>query len=251
MSSLLQPAAGASLDWAGLHNARDLGGHLTPQGRTRYGAVVRSEAPTRLTAAGRERLREHGITGFVDLRSEEEAAAEPSPFAGGRGYRRVPILDRPAMQAVRGMRRSEDLLRFMVFDRTELIGEALLNVLDLSADGGVLIHCRVGKDRTGVVAALLLLNAGVDPADVAADHARSEANLEPLLASLAVEARTDEERAEAGMRRFAPTPDSLLVALREITERHGSVPRYLREIGLTTDELAALRLLLTPSRRPR
>jgi protein-tyrosine phosphatase len=248
MSITLPAEAEGKLAWDGLHNARDLGGIDTPDGPTRFGVVVRSEAPTLLTAGGRRRLEEHGVSAYLDLRSDEEAAEEPSPFALERGYRRVTILDREAMQRVRRMHESEDLMRFMLFKRAELIGEALLNLLDLSATGGVLVHCRAGKDRTGIVSALLLSNAGACNQAVADEHARSRLNLEPLFAYWASRARSEEERALASMPKFVPTRESMLVTLDEIAARHGGVPQYLRHIGLTADEVAALRLLLVSRR---
>jgi protein-tyrosine phosphatase len=244
MSTTSQPETSRRLAVDGLHNARDLGGFDTRDGRTRHRVVVRSEVPTLITAAGRQALHEHGIARHLDLRSDEEAEEEPSPFAGARGYRRVSILDRHAMITVRTMDRSEELMRFLLFRRSEFIAEALLNLLDLSAEGGVLIHCRAGKDRTGALAALLLGNAGVEPQVIAADHALSADNLEPLFVRWARIARNEEERALASMRKFAPTRESMLLTLAEVTARHGGVPQYLRRIGLTADEVAALRLLL-------
>ncbi len=248
MSITLPAAIDRKLGWDGLHNARDLGGIETPDGPTRFGVVVRSEAPTLLTAHGRDQLEEYGISGHLDLRADEEADEEPSPFAGERGYRRVAILDREAMERVRGMHESEDLMHYMLFKRGELIGEALLNLLDLSATGGVLVHCRAGKDRTGILAALLLSNAGATPDAIADEHAKSRLNLEPLFAYWASRAQSEEERSLASMRKFVPTRESMLVTLGEIAARHGGVPLYLRHIGLTADEVTALGLLLIPSR---
>lgn len=239
-----QPEAGRRLLWEGLHNARDLGGHQAAGGLTRFGAVVRSEVPTLLTDAGRRQLEEHGVTGCLDLRSDEEAAEEPTPLMLERGYRRVPILDRESMLRVREMHRSEELMRFLLYTRSEQIAEALLNLLDLSAGGGVLVHCRAGKDRTGLLAALLLANAGVEAEAIALDHARSRLNLEPLFAYWATRARSEEERALASMRTFVPTRESMLVTLAGLKARHGGAAGYLRDAGLTADEVAALRLLL-------
>lgn len=237
------------LEIEGLYNARDLGGHPTPHGPTRRRAVVRSEAPTSLTETGRSQLAEHGVTAYLDLRSDEEAGEEPSPFAGSRWYRRVPLLDHTALLEVRELRRSEDLMRHLLFRRAEMVGEALLTLLDLAQTGGVLVHCRAGKDRTGLLAALLLANAGVEPTAVAVDHAHSQSRLEPLFAIWAARAGSDEERALISMRRFERTPQSMLVTLAELDARHAGVGGYLRFIGLLADEVAALQLVLVESRR--
>ena len=68
------------LDWEGCHNVRDLGGLRTADGRElRRGAVVRGDAPDRLTAAGWDALRAHGIETIVDMRNEDERPGGPAP----------------------------------------------------------------------------------------------------------------------------------------------------------------------------
>lgn len=240
-----QPSiAGMDLAIEGLHNARDLGGHAGPHGITRHGAVVRSESPALLTEAGRQALRAHGITASLDLRSDEEVDEEPSPLAASNLYKRAPILDREAMLKVRDLSHSEDLMQFMLFERSAQLAGALAGLLELAAAGGVLIHCRAGKDRTGLVAALLLANVGVPPVDIADDHARSNLNLEPLFAHWQSIAKNEEEKALASMRRFAPTRESMLVTLDAVAARSGGVPQYLVEIGLSETQVAGLRRLL-------
>lgn len=248
MSLTLPLVAGTNLDWDGLHNARDLGGHPTPVGPTRRRVLIRSEAPLHITEVGRHALREHGVTGFLDLRSDQEAEAEPSPFAGTRGYRRIAILDASALEHVNALATGADLLTYMLTERDEAIGAALLNLLDLSADGGVLFHCRLGRDRAGLLAALLLANAGVEAEAIAEDHARSEWNMEPLYAAWAQRGDADAARRIASARRFSPSRASMEVAMRMLEGRHGGVRRYLRWIGLSADEIAALRRILAPGR---
>ena len=238
---------GASLDWEGMHNVRDLGGHPTPWGRTRFGAVICSEAPTLLTPAGRRQVVAHGVRGFLDLRSAEEAAEVPGPFTGDAGYVLVPILDHPAMEHVRTLQTAEQLFAYMVLDRSAGLAAALRALLRLSGRGGVLIHCRAGKDRTGVLAALLLANAGVSTEVIATDHARTRENIEPLYAYWTEQARDEAERALVSRRRFEATADSIRHMLGLIEERHGGVADYLGAIGLQPAEIEALRLILAPA----
>ena len=60
---------------------------------------------------------------------------------------------------------------------------AAVGVIADAEEGGVLVHCHAGKDRTGLVVALLLAVAGVAPEVIAADYALSEPNLAPSLAA--------------------------------------------------------------------
>jgi protein tyrosine/serine phosphatase len=70
------------LAWDGCLNARDLGGYPTGDGgRTRWGAVVRSDSVAALTEAGRQALLDYGVRSMVDLRLPQEVAAHPNPFA--------------------------------------------------------------------------------------------------------------------------------------------------------------------------
>lgn len=241
----LRLEGGRRLEIDGLVNARDLGGHHTADGPTRYRRVIRSEAPTYISPEGRLQLAEYGVVAYLDLRSDEEARAEPSPLGSGRGYRRVPILNEAALRRVRSLTKGEELMEFMLVERAPQIGRSLHTLLELASDGAVLVHCRAGKDRTGLVAALLLSNAGVCDEAVAADHARSEHNLEPLFERWVATAKSDEERALISTRKFAATQDSMLVTLRQFWRRHSSgVSGYLRHAGLTADEIQSLRGLL-------
>jgi protein-tyrosine phosphatase len=97
-----------------------------------------------------------------------------------------------------------------------------------------------GKDRTGLVTALLLHLAGVDDDQIAADYAVSEERLRPYELTLLAEAETDAERER--IRRIAASPPEAMVAvLDELRRRYGSVEGYLRAGGLTDEDLSRLR----------
>ena len=231
----------------GLLNARDLGGLPAPGGLTRSGVVVRSEAPSRVGVEGRAQLERHGVNGYLDLRTPREVEEEPNPFASDRRYRLAPLLDEPAMEHVRGLSDPADLFDFMLEARAEAIAAALRELVELAGGGGVLVHCRAGKDRTGVVAALLLAAAGVATPVIGADHALTAHNIEPLYGYWADRARTDSERALISRRRFPATSASIIAALDHLIRRHGRVGSYLRGAGLSAAEIGAVSDLLSPA----
>jgi protein-tyrosine phosphatase len=235
-----------SLTWDGLYNVRDLGGHPTPFGRTRFGAVVRSEALTYLGEAGRSALFAYGIRTIIDLRSPGEAAAEEHPLRGLAGYRHLPLLDDQALGEVAGIPEAEQVYAYMLDRR----GEQLATILRVTicSPTPLLIHCKAGKDRTGVVVALLLANAGVGRSFIVSDYAVSERMLRPLYAMWArqdgVDVKADAD-AES-MSRYVSRPEAMLAFLERLDSRYGGPRSYLLSIGLTEAEVQALARLLLP-----
>jgi protein-tyrosine phosphatase len=164
------------LTWEGCWNARDLGGLPTRDGRsTRWGALVRSESLHRLTAAGWQALEAHGVRTLIDLRNIEQVATEPQHPPPGIATVGVPL--------EQGLEEDAEYRRWMAegWLGTPLYYEAFLTrwsdrcarvvaAVATAEPGGVLVHCRMGRDRTGLIVMLLLALAGVSPEDIAADH---------------------------------------------------------------------------------
>jgi protein-tyrosine phosphatase len=116
-------------------------------------------------------------------------------------------------------------------------------------DGVVVIHCAAGKDRTGLISALLLGLAGVPAETIAADYAMTAELLRPRDQAW-LEALPPEERAEreALLARYAPTAEVMLAVLEGLGERFGGVEPYLLATGLARDDLDRLRnRLLAPT----
>jgi protein tyrosine/serine phosphatase len=110
-------------------------------------------------------------------------------------------------------------------------------------EGGVVVHCVGGKDRTGLLTAFLLHVAGVPEGEIAADYALSEKRLRPRHERW-FEAATSEEELER-LRRIAQTPaESILGVFEALERRYGGVEDYLRSIGVTDEELARVRARL-------
>ena len=243
------------LDWEGGLNARDLGGYATEDGReTRWGAVVRSAALASLTEAGRAALAGYGVRSIVDLRLPDELAHDPNPFAepGDHGitYTNVSFIDPAAAPPEAVSTLAEDYLGML--DRYRAgVAEVMAAVAD-APKGAVLIHCAAGKDRTGLISALLLGLVGVPTATVAADYALTAELLRPREQAW-LAAAPPEERAEreAMLARYAPTAEVMLEVLAGLEERHGGVEGYLLEAGVARADLERLReRLLAPGDQP-
>jgi protein-tyrosine phosphatase len=234
------------LEWDGCLNARDLGGYETEDGReTRWGTVVRSDCPAALTEAGRAALAGYGIRAIVDLRLPAELAEDPNPFAEpgdhGIAYTNVSFIDPAAAPPDAVSTLAEDYLQMLERYR-QGVAEALAAIARAPADGAVLVHCAAGKDRTGLISALLLGLAGVPADTIAADYAMTAELLRPRERQW-LDGLDPEERAEreAMLARYAPTAEVMLQVLDGLGERYGGVEPYLRSTGLSQDDLDRLR----------
>lgn len=196
----------------GLANARDLGGlPLVRGGVTPSGAFVRSERPDRVEPDGWAALHDMGVRTVVDLRQPRERAAQPSRIPSGiadlhvdhdglehadfwagyweNGLVGTPLYYLPHLDALP--------------ERTV----AVLSAIATAPAGGVLFHCAGGRDRTGLIAAILLTAAGVEEDAIVADYLETIANAEALaigqgrpsgeqaVAGLLISLGTDSERA--------------------------------------------------------
>jgi protein-tyrosine phosphatase len=221
-------------------NVRDVGGYATADGsRTRWRALLRGDNLCQLTPDGRAALLDAGIRSIVDLRHAAELSAAQHPFApggpdaGAVDYLSIPPRDPTDAALAAAFRAAPSLLATyrLTLDRC---APALADVARAFADarpGAVLVHCNVGKDRTGVVVALLLALAGVRPETIAADYALSAEHLRPLY----------EARRAAGLedtrREWHAPPETMLALLAHLDVAHGGASRYLAAAGLSPAEL--------------
>lgn len=240
------------LRWEGCANVRDLGGHPTEDGgSTAFGAVVRADCVRRLTEPGWAQLADYGIGTIVDLRFHDELAADP-PFEVPVDVVNVPVLPDPAsshwdeIQAISEAALDGAAATTAVYlEFLERFSEGFALAVSSVAgagEGGVVVHCMAGKDRTGLVSALLLRLARVPAADVAADYALSERNLatfsEPWIAEAA------DERERERRRRIAATPATAMAAVLAELDRNGGAAGYLREAGVPERDLELVRARL-------
>lgn len=205
----------------GLLNCRDLGGYPLPGGRTRWGVFLRSACPDTLTPEGLAALERMGLALVIDLRSDFERCQQPSALAG---LASLPVLELPLLEQISApMPHTSDMGEFYIALLHH--GQSCFHRLFTriaGAEGPVLFHCTAGKDRTGVVAALLLDLAGVGRQDIIADYEISHTLIAPLISRL--------QSAAPGldMNRLESRPAYMARFLDEL-ERLGGAYRYLTE----------------------
>jgi hypothetical protein len=165
------------LDWEGCMNVRDLGGLRTADGRrTRWGRLVRSDSPARLTQAGWSALHAYGIRTIITLRTvgmvENELDFTPAfPDIAVIQAAIEDITDEAFLKqwAMTGLW-STPLYYRDALRRWPERHAAVVSAAARAKPGGVLFHCIRGNDRTGIIALLLLALVGVVPEDILADY---------------------------------------------------------------------------------
>jgi protein-tyrosine phosphatase len=244
------------LHWDGCYNVRDLGGLPTADGRrVRWGAIVRSDLPNRLTETGQRSLIDHGVRTIVDLRFPEEVAHDwdSYPFRQDSddrppvSYQNVPFnigRDPDKHEEIRAAYRAAtsriELNRHDIDWNRAGIVAAVAAIAD-APSGGVLVHCHAGKDRTGSVVAILLSVLGVSDEDIADDYALTALTLEPLIIEW-LDSNTQDVAERERLRNLAmPAREAMLDTLAYIRAEHSSAEAYLRGGGTTSEQISRLR----------
>ena len=235
------------LPWDGCLNVRDVGGYPTVDGaRTRWGALLRGDNLCQLTPAGCAALLDYGVGTIVDLHHHPETEATPHPFgpagahAGAVRYHNLLLRDLGDASLARELRATRTHLETyrLNVDRCAPWIAAVVRAVANAPEGGVLVHCNVGKDRTGVVIALLLALAGVPDATIAEDYAVSEVYLRPLYQARARARGLDESILTEDNR---SRPETMLGLLAHLQAVHQGVRAYLLAAGLAPGDLDRVR----------
>ena len=249
MTTREKDEAARRLIWDACHNVRDVGGYVTSGGGiTRWRALLRADDLCRLTPAGQAELAAYGVRTVIDLRSPSELAAAPHPYADPTGDR-----DSPAYHPL-ALFDEDDAAAWSLLEATQNNGEFYCGVLDLfqhrvgavvravaeAPQGGVLVHCFAGKDRTGIVTALLLALADVPRETIAADYALSDSYLQPLYEELMAGVEDPAER-ERRAQEYTSLPEAILAILDHLDARYGGVEAYVREAGVSDDQVDRIR----------
>ncbi|WP_336645189.1 tyrosine-protein phosphatase [Microbacterium sp. USHLN186] len=229
------------LEIPGVANIRDVGGMLAGSSRVRPGALLRSGQLAQLTPAGRSALRER-VARVVDLRDDAEVDREPSALTD------VPITRVPLFLGSVGSFFAQNMDLAAMY--RHLVDESATRLVDavrvIAAGQPTLVHCTVGKDRTGVTVALALSAVGADRDAVVADYALTASQL-PTQRNIAVVQylRAHMPDATNAIELATESPAHVMAGLLDdIDDRFGSAAAYLRASGLTSTELDALRAAL-------
>ena len=235
-------------------NFRDLGGYPAGDHRLRHGVVFRSDSLSRMSDADvRHVVEELGVVTVVDLRAghEVETYGHGPLAAAGVTVHHLPIVDetRPgrverAPDAPDPSTLTLDAIYLMMLERFGPRFAAVLAVLADQTTHPIVFHCAAGKDRTGLVAALLLSALGVDDDTVAADYALTAEHLDELVARHHAQAAAQGIEVEVADAVFGAEASVMRAVLTGVRARYGSVAAYLEQQGLEPGAIDALRTAL-------
>jgi protein-tyrosine phosphatase len=245
------------IDLEGAHNVRDLGGLPAAGGRTRAGVLLRADGLDALTPGDVRRLVDDvRLAQVIDLRapSERDERTEGSLAGAGVVMTPLPVIDDHDIQRRRDdrTRRSQSgevpaaIMAAGYVELAELGATALTTALRrIVAPGGspAVIHCSAGKDRTGVLAALLLAVAGVDRELIVADYAATQQRMAPVVERLRDASAFHALAHRVAAFAYEAEPDTMRRFLDQLDDRWSSAAGYFVANGVEPGTLEAWRAL--------
>ncbi len=234
-----------TIELDGCLNFRDLGGYPTHDGRTiRWGRVFRSDALHLLTASDVARLRDELCIGdVIDLRSTAELRAEGcGPLADEAiRFHHVPLFD-GEMRDRREQSAAIDLAdRYFLL--AEFAKEAIARVMTTLAEttAPAVYHCAAGKDRTGVVSAVILGLLGVDDQVIVADYALTQDNLDQIIERLLSTTGYQTMLSALPPDTLHARPQTMSALLDKLRGKYGSMLGYAEAAGVPVAAIERLR----------
>jgi len=192
MSQLTSPPF---IEVPGIHNFRDIGGYAiadSPSSSTRQGLIYRCAGPDRVLPAGKQKIQDLGITCIYDLRSKpeiEKQKLEPlqidgverifAPAFANEDYSPESIALRYKDYAHGGPEGFKRAYRDILENAGPSYGKILRHIRDRPSEP-LLLHCTAGKDRTGVIIALIMSIAGASDETISSEYALTDVGLAPM-----------------------------------------------------------------------
>lgn len=213
-------------------NTRELGGYVIRDGlATKRNSLWRSDVQNYPSEKDIALLKERGITTILDLRGDKDLARKPSGFANTEGFTYIncPIIEGSGIpESVEKVPVS-----YLAIAQAEHMPKVFRTIAN--AESGVMFNCTAGKDRTGVVSAILLLHAGVSDADIIENYVLTREYGRERLELV------HKNFPEVDMKIVTPKEWFMEEFLRLFREKFGTTESYFKGLGLSEDEKEKIR----------
>lgn len=222
-------------------NTRDLGGYETQGGTySKAHKYIRASSPTNATKKDIQTLKDYGVKAVIDLRSDFEKKHQKNPFKDDLDidFYEVNLFDSTSASVVPDeVKQYKDLGGVYIY-MLEGVKNQFKEIFDIFLKypyEGVMFHCSAGKDRTGMIAALLLDLIGCHEYDIVKDYSESYENNKEINEGL-LEMMKDEEAKQY----LNSSPRYMMEFLDYLREHYGSSRGYLVEIGFSNQKIEEL-----------
>ncbi len=232
------------LPMQGCVNFRDLGGYRNSAEQiVRWRRLFRSDALQELTPADANyAIEELGVRLVVDLRNSDEAERDgkgPLPEMGAE-YRRIALLEERGTPPFTGgdvVERLSSTYQWLAHNSGARVAEAVTAVVNGLDGGGVVFHCSAGKDRTGMLASLILEVLGVDAETITTDYLLTNEVIDGIVRRI----KAMEHNASPTAQTLAAQPVALQSFQETLHREYGGAESYLRRHGVSAEALERLR----------
>jgi protein-tyrosine phosphatase len=232
----------------GAVNFRDLGGYMveSSEAETRWRTLFRADGLGELTVGDFTVLRDLGIRTVIDLRAAYELERGQFDVATFPvEYHHIPFIE--SIPDPEEFDRRPELLETQYLEMLDNAGSEIRSALEVLAGPDALpavFHCTAGKDRTGLLSAILLSLLGVPEETVVADYALSQEAMGRLKEKIIRKYPDSADMLNSIEGVFSAEPDQMHTLFSYLHEHYGSVDRYVAGIGVADGVVARLRSTL-------
>lgn len=232
----------------GTYNLRDLGGYRTADNRsTRQHVFIRAGNLDKIPPESERQLTQYGVKTVIDIRDEWEAEHYPNVFAKSTdvSYRNLPLIGDALSNDKSWQSESEQYIQLhdlyiQYLERCKTQIGAIFTAL-AESESAVVFHCHAGKDRTGIIAALLLSSVDVPDKPVALDYSLSSQQISHLIEEWRAYALQHGRDMVQFEHQAASEPETIFKMLHYLRANYEDVPCYLRACGVTDHLISRLR----------
>lgn len=218
----------------GAFNVRDLGGYEANDQQTQWRRFLRADNLTTINENDKNNLRQYGLKTVIDLRSDDELSQAPDPFQQDADVHYHHISLFANLNPEEFIHHESPLTSFYLGALSQN-GSAFASIFNIMANatrGTILFHCTLGKDRTGLVAALLLLNAGVAQNSIIEDYILTDKFIKPLVSNFMKTANNSDINIEKYKKALECNIPAMYAVLNAINDHYKGIENWFDYIGI-------------------